>query len=60
MESVKNAPKSGRPKFASSPRIVEKIKQIVKSDARYTSQQIADMVGISKHQYWAFCKIFLN
>ena len=39
MESVKNAPKSGRPKSASCPRIVEKIKRIVKSDARYIFQK---------------------
>ena len=50
--SVKNAPKSGGSQFASSPRIVKKLKQIVKSDSRYTSQQIADMVGTS------FCEIF--
>ena len=48
MESFKSAPKSGQPKSASSPRMVEKIIQIVKSGARYTSQQIVDMVGISK------------
>ena len=28
--------------------MVEKIKQIVRSDARHTSQLIADMVGIAK------------
>ena len=48
VESVTSAPKSGRPKSASSPKIVEKNKLLVKSDARYTSQQIANMVGISK------------
>ena len=48
VESVKNALKSGRPKTASSPSIVEKIKHIVKSDTRYTSQVIADMAGFSK------------
>ena len=48
VESVTSAPKSGRPKSASSPKIVEQNKLLVKSDARYTSQQIANMVVISK------------
>ena len=50
MGSVKNAPKSGQPKCARtcSPMIVEKLKEIVKSDSRFSSQQIADMVGIPK------------
>ena len=45
--SVTSAPKSCRSKSASSPKIVKNI-ILVKSDARYTSQQIADMVRISK------------
>ena len=52
--SVTSAPKYCRSKSASSPKIVIK-KYIVKSDARYTSQQIADMVGISKaiaQRFW--------
>ena len=44
---VISAHKCVRSKSASSPTIVEKI-LLVKSDARYTSQLIADMVGISK------------
>ena len=48
MESVTSARRSGRPKSASSPKIVEKIKLLVISDARCTSQQIVNMVGISK------------
>ena len=44
---VISAHKSGRSKSASRPKIVEK-NILVKSDARYTFQLIADIVGISK------------
>ena len=47
VESIKNAPKSGRPKFASRKEIVSKIKEIVEGDARFTVQDIARKVGIS-------------
>ena len=40
VESIKNAPKSGRPKFA-------KIKEIIEGDARFTVRDIARKVGIS-------------
>ena len=33
VESTKNAPKSGRPKFASRKEIVSKIKEIIEGDA---------------------------
>ena len=46
-ESIKNAPKSGRPKFASRKEIVSKIKEIVEGDARFTVRDIARKVGIS-------------
>ena len=44
-ESIKNAPKSGRPKSASRKEIVSKIKEII-GDARFTVY-IARKVGIS-------------
>ena len=34
VESIKNTPKSGRPKFASRKENVSKIKEIIKGDAR--------------------------
>ena len=45
VESIKNAPKSGRPKSASE--IVSKIKEIIEGDARFTVRDIAQKVGIS-------------
>ena len=36
VESIKNAPKSGRPKSASCIEIVSKIKEIIEGDARFT------------------------
>ena len=47
VESIKNAPKSGRPKFASRKEIVSKIKEIIKGDTRFTVRDIARKVGIS-------------
>ena len=47
VESIKNAPKSGRPKFASRNEIVSKIKEIIEGDARFTVRDIAQKVGIS-------------
>ena len=44
-ESIKNAPKSGRP--ASRKEIVSKIKEIIEGDARFTVRDIARNVGIS-------------
>ena len=41
VESIKNAPKSGRPKFASRKEIVSKIKEIIEGDARFTVRDIA-------------------
>ena len=46
-ESIKNAPKSGRPKSASRKEIVSKIKEIIEGDARFTVRDIARKVGIS-------------
>ena len=45
--SIKNAPKSGRPKSASRKEIVSKIKEIIEGDARFTVRDIARKVGIS-------------
>ena len=47
VESIKNASKSGRPKFASRKEIVSKIKEIIEGDARFTVRDIARKVGIS-------------
>ena len=47
VESIKNVPKSGRPKFASRKEIVPKIKEIIEGDARFTVRDIARNVGIS-------------
>ena len=47
VESIKNAPKSGRPKFASRKEILSKIKEIIEGDARFTVHDIARKVGIS-------------
>ena len=47
VKSIKNAPKSGRPKSASRKEIVSKIKEIIEGDARFTVRNIARKVGIS-------------
>ena len=47
MSPSKNAPKSGRPKFASCKEIISKIKEIVEGDVRFTVCDIARKVGIS-------------
>ena len=47
VESIKNAPKSGRSKIASLKEIVSKIKEIIEGDARFTVRDIERKVGIS-------------
>ena len=47
VESIKNAPKPGKPKYASRKEIVSKIKEITEGDARFTVRDIARTVGIS-------------
>ena len=47
VESIKNAPKSGRPKFASRKEILSKIKEIIEGDASFTVRDIARKLGIS-------------
>ena len=46
-ESIKNAPKVGRTKFAYRKEIVSKVKEIIEGDARFTVRDIAQKVGIS-------------
>ena len=46
VDSIQNAPKSGRPKSASRIEIVSKIKEIIEGDARFTVRDIARKVGI--------------
>ena len=41
LESIENAPKSGRPKSASCDENVSKVKEISERDARYTVRDIA-------------------
>ena len=47
VESIRNAPKSGRPKYASRKEIFSKIKEIIEGDARFTIRDIARKVGVS-------------
>ena len=47
LESIKNAPKPGRPKSASREEIVSKIEEIIEGDARFTVRDIVRKVGIS-------------
>ena len=54
VESIKNASKSDRSKFASRKEIVSKIKEIIERDARYTVRDIARKVGISPYFKEAF------
>ena len=47
VESIKNAPKSGRQKFAARKEIVSKMKEIIEGDARFTVHDIACKLGMS-------------
>ena len=47
VESIKHAPKSGRPKLVSPKEIVSKLKKIIEGDARFTVRDIARKIGIS-------------
>ena len=60
VESNKNAPKSGRPKFASPKEIVSKIKEIIEGDARFTACVIARKVGISLSTFQLILKKHLK
>ena len=46
VQSIKNAPKSGRPKFASRKEIVSKTKEIIEGAAIFTVRDIARKVGV--------------
>ena len=60
VESIKNAPKSGRPKSASRKEIVSKIKEIIEGDARFTVRDIARKVGISLSTVYLILKKHLK
>ena len=60
VESIKNAPKSGRPKSASRKEIVSKIKEIIEGDARFTVCDIARKVGISLSTVHLILKKYLK
>jgi ribosomal protein S25 len=47
VDSVKDASHARRPKIAISPKIVEKAKDLIATDARLTTRHIAKCVGIS-------------
>ena len=60
VESIKNTPKSGRPKSASRKEIVSKIKEIIEGDARFTVRDIARKVGISLSTVHLILKKYLK
>ena len=67
VESIKNAPKSGRPKFVCRKEIVSKIKEIIEGDARFTVHDNSRKVGISLStvhlilkKHWKVRKILLD
>ena len=47
VDSVQDAPHARRPKTATSQKIVEKVTNLVATDARFTTRHIAKCVGIS-------------
>ena len=47
VDSIEDAPHSRRPKTATSQKIVEKVTNLVATDARFTTRHIAKCVGIS-------------
>ena len=60
LESIKNGPKSCRPKSASRIEIVSKVKEIIKGDARFTVRDIARKVGISLSTLHLILKKYLK
>ena len=48
IDSVQDASKSGRPRTASTPKIMSKVNKSLYSEARYTSYEKARMTGISE------------
>jgi hypothetical protein len=47
VNSVKDAPHARRLKTATSPKIVEKVKDLIANDARFTTRYVAKCVCIS-------------
>ena len=47
VDSVKDVPHARRPKTATLQKIVEKVKNLVATDARFTTRHIAKCIGIS-------------
>jgi hypothetical protein len=47
VNSVKDAPYERRPKTATSPKMVEKVKDLMATDARFTTRHKAECVGMS-------------
>ena len=47
VDSVEDAPHARRPKTATSQKVVEKLTNLVATDARFTTRHIAKCVGIS-------------
>ena len=47
VDSVEDAPHARRPKTATSQKILEKVTNLVATDARFTTRHIAKCVGIS-------------
>ena len=60
LESIENAPKSGRQKSASCDEIVSKVKEIVKRYARFPVRDIARVVDISLSRVHFILKNILN
>ena len=60
LESIENAPKSGRSKSASCDEFISEVKEFVERDARYTVRDIPRMVGISLSRVHYILKNTLN
>ena len=60
VESIKNVPKSGRPKLAYRKEIVSKVKEIIEGDVRFTVCDIARKVGISLSTFHLILKKHLK
>jgi hypothetical protein len=47
LDSVKYAPLARRPKTATSPKMIEKVNDLIATDARFTTRYMSKCVGIS-------------
>ena len=54
--SIKDGKKSGRPRSVIIPKNIRKIKEILNKDARYTTREIARLVGISSGSTFSILK----